>query len=249
MKSRRRRQEAGLALHRLDDDRRDLLGGDLCEEQLPQLRKSRLGVGAAIVLRERRPVDLGRQRAHSDLVRMRARGQGHREQRAAVECTLERDHRGPSGVETRELDRVLDRLGAGVEERRLGRTAERGEREQPLGQLDVRLVGHDREVGVDEASHLLARGFEDARMRMSHVQAADTAGEVDEDVPVDVGERGATALLRHDRDRDRLRIRDHARLALEDRGGPRTRDRGANVDGLRRRHGSTLAHQSAAPNG
>ena len=162
-----------------------------------------------------------------------------------MEGALERDHRRTLRVEARELDGVLDRLGAGVEEGGLGGAAERRERQQPLGELDVRLVRDDREVRVDEAGHLLGRGLEDARMRVAHVQATDAAREVDEDVAVDVGERGAAAFLRHDRDRDRLRVRDHARLALEDRGGARPRNRGADVDRLRRGHGSTLAHRSA----
>ena len=86
---------------------------------------------------------------------------------------------------------------------------------------------------------LLGRGLDDARVRVADVEAADAAGEVDEDVAVDVGERGAAALLRHDRERDRLRVRDHARLALEDRGGAGPGNRGADVDRLRRGHGST----------
>ena len=50
--------------------------------------------------------------------------------------------------EARELDRVLDRLGAGVEEGRLGGAGERRALEQPLGERDVDLVRDDREVGV-----------------------------------------------------------------------------------------------------
>ena len=108
---------------------------------------------------------------------------------------------GPLGVEAGELDRVLDRLGAGVEERRLGGAAERGALEQALGELDVELVRDDREVGVREALELLLRGLDDARMRVPDVQAADAAGEVDERVAVDVGERRAAALVRDDRQR------------------------------------------------
>ena len=118
---------------------------------------------------------------------------------------------------------------AGTRERRAG--------EQALGELDVRLVGDDREVGVDEAAELLCRRLDDARMRVTDVEAADAAGEVDEDVAVDVGERRAAPLLRDDRQHDRLRVRDHARLALQDLRGARARDRGADVDRLRGRHG------------
>ena len=61
----------------------------------------------------------------------------------------------PAGVQTRELDRVLDRLGARVEERGARLAGDRGERAEPLGELDVELVRDDGEVGVDEALRLL----------------------------------------------------------------------------------------------
>ena len=141
-----------------------------------------------------------------------------------MERALEGDHGRPAGEEPGELDRVLDGLGAGVEERRLRRTGERRARNQLLGELDVGLVGDDREIGVGEAAELLLRRLDDAGMRMAGVQAADPAGEVDEDVAVDVGQRRAPALVRHEREHDRLRVRDHRLLPLEDRLRPRPRD-------------------------
>ena len=67
-----------------------------------------------------------------------------------MEGALERDHGRALRVEAREFDGVLDGLGAGVEEGSLGGPAERRALEQPLGELDVRLVGNDGEVGVEE---------------------------------------------------------------------------------------------------
>ena len=116
---------------------------------------------------------------------------------------------GPTRVRARELDGVLDGFGAGVEERRLRRAAERREREQPFGELCVDLVGDDRVVGVREPLELLLRRRDDARMRVADVQAADAAGEVDEDVPVDVGDRRATRLGGDDRERQ-IERRRHA---------------------------------------
>ena len=52
-----------------------------------------------------------------------------------MERALEADHGVAARVGARELDGVLDRLGAGVEERRLRRAGERREREQALGEL------------------------------------------------------------------------------------------------------------------
>jgi hypothetical protein len=60
-----------------------------------------------------------------------------------VERVIERDHRRPVRGFPRDLDRVLDRLGAGVGEHRLHRAVDRDERVEPFRELDVRLVrGH-----------------------------------------------------------------------------------------------------------
>ena len=131
---RRRDDEPALALHRLEHDRRDRLGGDLRRERALERSERVRGRDAAVLVRERNAVDLRRERAEPRLVRMRLRRQRQREQRAPVEGALEADHRRPAGVGARELDAVLDRLGAGVEEGRLRRPAERREREQPLGE-------------------------------------------------------------------------------------------------------------------
>ena len=69
---------------------------------------------------------------------------------------------------------------------------------------------------MSEAFELLTGGFDDARMRVPDVEAAHPAGEVDERVPVDVGDRGAVRLCDHDRQVDGERLGDDARLALED---------------------------------
>ena len=71
--------------------------------------------------------------------------------------------------------------------------------------VGVDLVRDDREVGVREALELLLRRRDDVRMRVTDVQAADAAGEVDEDVAVDVGERRAARLGGDDREGDRER--------------------------------------------
>src|SRR5207237_981233 len=83
-----------------------------------------------------------------------------------------------------------------VEERRLPRPAERREREQPLGDVDVDLVRDDGEVGVEEPRRLLLHRLDDVRVRVPDVEAADAAGEVDDRVAVDVGQRRAVSLRR-----------------------------------------------------
>ena len=234
----RRDDEAALPLDGLDHDRRDGLGGDLRDQRALEGRERLVGARPAVIVRERHPVDLGRERPQPRLVRMRLRGERKRKQRAAVETALEPDHRRAAGVGARELDRVLDRFRAGVEERRLGRRAERRGPDQPLRECDVDLVGDDREVGVGELGELLLRGLDDARMRVADVEAADAAGEVDEGIAVDVRERCAAAFLDHDGEKDGQRVGDHALLAGQNLAGSWPRNRRLQLDRSRHRHAS-----------
>ena len=167
---------------------------------------------------------------------MRLRGQRHREERAAVEGAFERDHGRPTRVRARELDRVLDRLRPRVEEGGLGGAAERRDRDQALGKLDVDLVRDHREVGVGEARELLLRGLDDPGVRVPHVEHADPAGEVDERVAVDVGEGRAPRFGGDDRQVDRERVGDDARLPLEDLLRARPRNAGTELDAAGRCH-------------
>src|SRR5205823_9811663 len=73
---------------------------------------------------------------------------------------------------------------------------------------------------------------------MAHVEAAHTAGEVDEGVAVDVGERGAAAFLDHNREIDRQRVGDDTLLASQNLAGSRPRYRRLQLDRPRHRHAS-----------
>jgi hypothetical protein len=64
---------------------------------------------------------------------------------------------------------------------------------RPLGQLDGGRIRDDREVGVEEARRLLGDRLDDPRMRVTRVDHAHAAREVDEDVAVDVGDRRVLA--------------------------------------------------------
>ena len=163
-----------------------------------------------------------------------------------MERAVERDHRGPPRVRARELDRVLDRLRPGVEERRLRRPRERREREQPLGELDVDLVGDDGEVGVGEAVELLLRRGDDLRVGVADVETADAAGEVDERVAVDVGDRRAPGLGGDDGKGERQRRSDAAVDPVDDLPRTRARDLRPEVDRPRRGHGLSV-QQPAGP--
>ena len=112
----RHRDEAALALDGLEDHGRDGARIDVREEQLLQRRDRVVARHAPVRVRRRRAVDLGRERPEALLVRLDLGRQRHRHQRAAVEAAVERDDRRPAGLGARDLDGVLDRLRAGVEE-------------------------------------------------------------------------------------------------------------------------------------
>jgi hypothetical protein len=213
---RRRDDETALALNRLEHDRGDVLGRDLRHERPLQRLQRFGGARPAVLVRERHTVDLRRERPEARLVRVRLRGEAEREQRPAVEAALEGDDRRAGRCTMRaNLIAVLDRLGARVEERRLGglrtaraRTASRRARCRPRTGTIVKSVCEKRESCSCAAAT-------DLRVRVADVQAADAAGEVDERVAVDVRQRGALGLRDDHGQEHRQRVRDDALFALE----------------------------------
>ena len=109
------RDEAALTLHRLEHDARDVLGGDVLFEQVAQGCQGVVRPDTAVGVRRRRAVHLRGEGAEAVLVGDDFRRQGHGQVGAAVEGVVERDHRRPSGCDTRDLHCVLDRLGARVQ--------------------------------------------------------------------------------------------------------------------------------------
>ena len=149
--------EAAFALDRLDDDRRHLLGLDVGLEQLRDGLERIVHRHAVQRDRHRHVVDAGRERAEAGLVGRDLAGQRQAHAGAAMEGAAERDHAGAPGGAAGDLDRVLDRFGAGGEEGGLLGVLARRQRIDLLGQLDRALVGHDLVGGVGEALELLRR--------------------------------------------------------------------------------------------
>ena len=150
---------------------------------------------AVVRVRHRRAIDLGRERPEAGLVRLHLGRHRHRQQRAAVEGVVEDDHRRPAGRDARDLHRVLDRLGAGVDEDRLLLVAAaRRELGEPPAHLDVRLVDADHEALVQVLVHLRLDRVDDRREAVTGVLAADAAGEVDERAAVDVDDARALGV-------------------------------------------------------
>ena len=100
-------------------------------------------------------VDLARERPEAVLVRHVLRRHRHRQVGAAVVGVLEDDDRVAAGGDAGDLHGVLDRLGAGVEQRRLLRVVTRRELGQLRAHVDVAVVRRDHEAGVGERGDLL----------------------------------------------------------------------------------------------
>ena len=154
-----------------------------------------------------------------------------------MEAVVENDNGRAAGGGAGDLDRVLDRLGARVDEERLLLGAAHGCRRvlgEPATDLDVRLVGADHEALVQEAVDLLVDRGDDRRVAVAGVLAGDPAGEVEV-------ERAVGGLhLRSDRaGDDELRCRDPAR----DVAGARLEDVVDRV--LPERHRAILSRRGA----
>jgi hypothetical protein len=78
-------------------------------------------------------------------------------------------------------------------------------------------------------------------VRVPDREAADAAREVDERVPVDVGERRAAALGHDDGQVERERRGDDPLLPLHDRAGTGSRNLRLEADRARRGHGVTIS--------
>ena len=149
-KSLRRDIEAAFALHRLDHDAGDARRIDVGLEQRLQCLQRILDRHAMQRVRER-----ARDRPRPRRGRRPCRAAPCRSSPWSGWCGRGRRRRRRStaravGVVARDLHRVLQRLGAGREEDRLLREVAGCQLVQPLGQLDVGLIGHDLERRVRE---------------------------------------------------------------------------------------------------
>ena len=97
------------------------------------------------------------------------------------------------GVIARNLDGVLDRLGAGGKQDRLLRRRSGRQRVEPLAQGDVALVRSHLETGMGELSQLLLQRSYHLWVRVAGVEHGDAAGEVDIAASFDVPEFGVPA--------------------------------------------------------
>ena len=204
--ARGRHDEAALAEDRLDDEAGEVVRADLLlrarrwrgpRRPAPEI-SDRLAEGVG----HRRPVDLAGERPEAVLVGHVLRGHRHRQVGAAVVGVVDDSDRVAAGVRARDLDGVLDRLGAGVEQRRLLLVVARGELGELLADVDVAVVGRDHEAGVGERLHLLDDPLDDLRRGVADTGVtAMPEAEVDQRVAVDVDEHAAAGRLDEHRQR------------------------------------------------
>ena len=154
---------------------------------------------AAVAVGIGNPVHLGRERAEPLLVRHHLGGERHGEVGAAVESVLEAENRLSPGEVARHLHRVLDRLGAAVDEEGALLVGAGRHAVEPFGELDVGLVRGHRETHVGEPVELLADRLDHAGVPVTGVDHADAAAEVDEAVAVGVGQDGSLGVDDGDR--------------------------------------------------
>ena len=175
----RHRDEPAFALHGLEHRARDGGRVDLRLQQ-PLERGDRIGGrDPAELVGGGDAVDLGRERPEAGLVDDLL-GHRQRQQRPAVEAAVEDDHRRAPRRVAGDLDGVLDRLGAAVQQDRLLLlAAARRELGEPPADLHVGLVRPDHEALMEIAVDLLVNRLPDRRVPVPEVEAADAAGEVE----------------------------------------------------------------------
>ncbi len=198
-KRRTGRQEAAVALHRFDNDRRHALRRDLHGEKLIQRLQAVYFRYAVQRIRKRQAIDIRRERAKILLIGLAHTGQGHAQQRTPVKGAVESDHAGAIGVRASDLNRVLYRLcAAGKEDALVGFLAA-DQLIKPLRQLDIARIGHHLKTGVGDQAQLTRYRIDHRRMVVPDVEHADTADEVEITVALDVPDFAAPGALNHQR--------------------------------------------------
>ena len=191
--------ETAFALHRLDDDRGTVGRCQVDLEQVVDGFQRILDRYAMVLDRERRVINLGRERTEQVLVRGDLSGQAHRQHGPAVETAVECDHAPATGMRACDLDRVLDRLGAGGDEDRLLLRRSRGELVEFFGEAHGHVVRGHHDAGMAEVLYLLGDRGGDLRVAVTGRGDRDTGTEIDVTIALDVPQFGALGARDVDR--------------------------------------------------
>ena len=190
----------------------------------------RLGAGEPVAERvgHRRPVDLAGERPEAVLVGHVLGGHRHRQVGPAVVGVVEDHHRVAAGGGPGDLDRVLDRLGAGVEQGRLlGVVARASARPRAAHTVHVPLVRRDHEAGVGERGDLLGHPAYDLGCGVADAHDGDAGGHVDQRVAVDVDDDAAAGGRDEHGQGGADAVGDTLLLAIQQLAGQRARDLGS----------------------
>ncbi len=117
----------------------------------------------------------GREGAEAPLVWADLPSERQAKQRAPVKRAREGDDCRTPGRRAGNLDGVLDCFRARCHKQSLLGEITRRQPIEPLGQVEVRLVGSDVKAGVGKLAQLPCDGLDDARMPVSRVENGDSA--------------------------------------------------------------------------
>ena len=165
---------------------------------------------------ERRPENAFDERREPGLVGLFLIRQRERHPRPSVERVLESDHVRFFRERFRDLDRVLVGFSPGVEQARFLHSAHGSDPAQSFRDIRVALVRGDKRARVQELFRLRFDCFHDCGIALPDVQHADSAGEVDDHIPVQVRHQRVLRMRHGHRRLDRHRLR-HPLLALVER--------------------------------
>ncbi|OGN84948.1 MAG: hypothetical protein A2X23_01630 [Chloroflexi bacterium GWC2_73_18] len=200
---------AALALDRLHHDGGDLARRHQVPEDLP------LDEVEPLARAEGGVVDAGQERPEAGVVPGLRGGQRDGPVGPAVEGAEEADQvRAPGGV-AGELDRRLDRLGAGVGQEGARRRVHGGDPIELAADLGVDRQVEVRGGEVEESLGLLLDGAHHLGVAVTGRGDGDPGGEVEEEVAVDVLDHQAVAAHRHDLVGARQARRGVSRVELE----------------------------------
>ena len=191
-------------------------------------RRRREAHRTAVAVGVRRMVHARHERSELVALHGLARRQRQRAERAPVKAAEEGDDVRPARGVAGELDARLDRFGARVAEKRPP-TAVAVERRQPgdlLSQPHLRLVVEIRARHVDELAGLLRDGADDVGVGVAGGVDGDAGGAVQKEIAVHILDRRPPRALDDERVATRIGRRYGTAVALDERSGLGTRERG-----------------------
>src|ERR1700687_3691609 len=235
----RRNDEPAFAKDRLRDDRGHRLRRYAALERVLEMmrkcfrRRTFLG---AIRISERNAIHIAGERLKARFVGMGLAGERHGQQCAAMESVLEANYRRALGISPRDLDRVLHRFRAGIEDDRFLGSLSGGKRVQFFRQRDIAFVRSHREAEVQVLLELFPQCRHHARRAVADVETTNPAGKIEIAIAVHILERRAFRG-RHENGRAVVRPAGHRRFPPGHQG-PRARSGNFRAN-LNRRHFST----------